>query len=165
MVDVRTAVAADVSAIQRVARASWHAAYGDFVADPAIEEMLAEWYSDEAVERGVTSDEVRYLVAEGSDDGILGYASTGPADEEGIAVLASIYVLPERWGEGIGTGLLKAAIERLRERGFERLRATVLADNDVGVAFYDRQGFERTGRHEEELGGETHDALVVERPL
>jgi len=165
MVEVRTAVVADVPAIQRVARASWHAGYGDFVADPAIEEMLAEWYSDEAVERGVTSDEVRYLVAEGSDDRILGYASTGPTDGEGVAVLASIYVLPERWDEGIGTGLLEAAIERLRERGFGRLRATVLADNDVGVAFYDRQGFERTGRHEEELGGETYDALVVERPL
>jgi hypothetical protein len=34
-----------------VTSASWHAAYGDFVADSAIEGMLAEWYSDEVVER------------------------------------------------------------------------------------------------------------------
>jgi len=166
MVEVRTAVSDDVPAIQRVARASWHAAYGDFVPESTIEEMLAEWYSDEAVEQGVTSDDVVYLVAESSGDDTLGYASAGPAaDEEGVAVLASIYVRPERWGESIGTALLESAVDRLRERAFDCLRATVLAENSVGVAFYDRQGFERTGRHEEKLGGEPYDALVVERPL
>lgn len=166
MVTVRTAASADIPAIQRVAREAWHAAYGEFVPEPVIEEMLAEWYSDGAVERAVTADEVVYLLAEAGQS-VIGYASAGgdPETEPGTAVLSSIYARPDRWGEGVGSALLDAVIGRLRERGHERLRATILADNDVGRIFYDRRGFEQVAEHTEALGDERYDALVVERSL
>ncbi len=165
MVDVRAAVPADVPAIRRIARESWHAAYGGFVPEPAIEGTLAEWYSEETVERGVTDDGIVYLVAEKESHDVVGYASATGGDENGAAILTSVYVVPERWGEGIGPALLEGVTGRLRERGFDRVRATVLADNEVGAAFYDRRGFERVAERAEELGGEQYEALVVERGL
>jgi len=121
MVDVLAAVIADVPAIRRIACESWHTAYGEFVPEPAIEGTLA---------------------AEKEGHGVVGHAGATAGGEDGTAILTSVYVVPERWDEGIGTALLEGVTGRLRERGFERIR-------------------ERA----EELGGERYDALVVERGL
>jgi hypothetical protein len=41
----------------------------------------------------------------------------------------------------------------------------VLAENDVGRAFYDRRGFDPVGNHEERIGGTARAVILVERPL
>jgi ribosomal protein S18 acetylase RimI-like enzyme len=153
-----------VSGIRRVAAAAWWATYGDSLPETAIDGALGEWYGEATVERAVQDDEVVYVVADA--DGIVGYAgATGDGAGPDTACLASVYVTPERWDEGVGTALLRAVAERLRARGFERLRATVLAENDIGRAFYDRRGFDPVDSHEERIGGTACAALVVERPL
>jgi ribosomal protein S18 acetylase RimI-like enzyme len=162
--EIHPAAVGDVPNIQRLARQAWQAAYGGFVTGQAIDEMLGEWYSDDALERAITAEGVVYLVAEEGGSAV-GYASATESDDSGTAVLSSIYVAPDRWGEGVGTVLFEAVAGRLQARGLERVRATVLAENDVGRAFYDRRGFERVDARETELGGNSYDALVVERPL
>jgi len=163
---VREARPADVAGIRRVAREAWHAAYGDLMTEAAIEATLRDYYDAEAVERAVGAETVVYLVAV-ADGRVVGYASGGANEESGpeTAELSSIYVDPDRWGEGVGSRLFGALSDRLRERGFGRVRAVVLAANGAGRPFYRARGFERVDEHEERVGGETHRALVLERAL
>lgn len=49
-------------------------------------------------------------------------------------------------GQGIGRRLLVLAIDRARDRGFERIELSVLHDNDAARALYSRLGFQMEGR-------------------
>jgi ribosomal protein S18 acetylase RimI-like enzyme len=48
-------------------------------------------------------------------------------------------------GRGIGSALMRAAIEKAAKRGLSRIELTVNADNAVAQALYIRMGFEREG--------------------
>ncbi|WP_226022251.1 GNAT family N-acetyltransferase [Halomicrobium salinisoli] len=165
MVDVRPAEPADVPAIRRVARGGWHAAYDDRLGADAVDAVVDDWYAPETVREYVTDDDVVYLVA--ADDPVVGYAAGGPDPDAAAATarLGAIYVRPDRWREGIGGRLLEELTDRLADRGFERLRIDVLAANDVGRAFYERQGFEAVARGEVELAGTVCGEVTYAGPL
>ncbi len=161
---VRSATPLDIPGVRRVASKGWHAAYGDIMSEKRIDETLSAYYAPEVVERAVVSGGVVYLVAV-TGERVVGYASGADAEERAEAELVNIYVDPERWGEGVGSHLFEDLRTRLRERGYERVRATVLAENDAGLPFYRRHGFERIDEREEVIGGESHRAFVVAREL
>jgi ribosomal protein S18 acetylase RimI-like enzyme len=159
---VREATVEDIPGIQRVARSGWMATYGDFLTETAIETILDDWYAAEQLERPITSTENVYLVAE--LDGIAGYASAAPtANEE--AQLYAIYADPDHWNDGLGTALLDGVRDRLSDRGIRRLRVEVLAENSVGVSFYESRGFERTSEREREVGSQTLAEYVYYRDV
>ncbi|WP_256298117.1 GNAT family N-acetyltransferase [Haloarchaeobius salinus] len=153
---LRPAERADVPGVQRVARAGWHAAYDDVMDPDTVDDCIDDWYDAETLVEAIEDDDVDYLVAT-VDDRVVGYASVGPTGDDhpaSVAGLYSIYVHPRCWGQGIGTSLFERCVTRLRERGFERLVLRVIADNDVGISFYRRHGFERTGEETVELKGQ-----------
>ncbi|HMB49094.1 MAG TPA: GNAT family N-acetyltransferase [Natronoarchaeum rubrum] len=169
-VRIRSARQSDASAVQSVARESWRAAYDDILDAETIERKLDEWYAvDELADSIARPDGVFLLAADGAtgeDDAVVGFVQAGrapeddgsgptPEDDTGDTyVLARIYVLPDRWGEGIGTRLLDQAIGAIRERGAATLRLGVFADNDAAVGFYEARGFERVREKTSELGEE-----------
>jgi ribosomal protein S18 acetylase RimI-like enzyme len=55
-------------------------------------------------------------------------------------------VAKERRGEGIGSALMAAAVERGRERGLHKLTLEVFAHNEAGLALYRKFGFVEEGR-------------------
>ncbi|MFC7211111.1 GNAT family N-acetyltransferase [Natronoarchaeum sp. GCM10025321] len=150
---VRDAVLGDVQSITRVAEAGWVSAYQDVLAETTIEAALAEWYSPTLTRERIEDDAVTYLIAE-QDDTVVGYAS-GAAADNSVVDLGSIYVTPDRWGEGIGTALLDTFETRWSTRGYDAVQLLVLADNEVGQSFYRAQGYEAVGERETELFGET----------
>lgn len=137
---VRSAVPDDVPLIREIAREAWHAAYDDIVGREAVEDQVDEWYAPEEVRAGIRRAD-SYVVVE--RDGVpVGYAfATVDGDDSEAATLGAIYVRPERWGEGVGTRLLARVADDLAAAGAERLSASVLADNGVGLSFYERLGF------------------------
>lgn len=159
---IRNATVEDIPEIQRVADGGWRAAYGDFLTETAIETILNDWYASERLETSITTENAIYLVA--GDDDITGYASAAPT-EDGEAQLYAIYVDPDRWNTGIGTGLLDTITERLTEGGIERLRVEVLADNTVGTSFYEARGFEQTAEHDRTVGEQSLPEYVYYRDL
>jgi ribosomal protein S18 acetylase RimI-like enzyme len=164
---LREAEPADVSGIQRVARAGWHAAYDDAMGPGTVDDCIDDWYDRETVAGAITDDDIDYLVAT-VEDRVVGYASVGPTEDdrpETVAGLYSIYVHPDRWGAGIGTALLECCTQRLRERGFERLCLRVIANNEVGISFYRSHGFEKTGEETVELKGQSVDEHEFARAL
>jgi putative acetyltransferase len=58
-----------------------------------------------------------------------------------VALLESMYVLPERRREGIGAALVDGFRAWAAERGAERLSVTTYATNADAIRFYEREGF------------------------
>jgi ribosomal protein S18 acetylase RimI-like enzyme len=134
---VRRAEPADVEAVREVGLRTWPVAYDGIVAPEFLEQGLAEWWSPEAVRRGIERGIT--LVAE--DPEVIGMVGLG--QDDGLWVMWKLYVLPDQQGRGIGRALLDGAIEALPD-GTERLLLDVLVTNEPAIRFYRANGFERT---------------------
>ncbi|WP_115865519.1 GNAT family N-acetyltransferase [Halorussus litoreus] len=171
---IRDATPEDASAVRRVARKSWHAAYDDILGVETVDSVVDDWYDAEGLARSVRRDDGRFLVAESSPDaGIVGFAqavlgdggANAATDGSTAAELPRIYVHPDRWAEGVGSALLDRIESWCREEGAGRLRLLVLADNEVGNAFYEARGYRTVGSRESEFEGQTVTDYVREKEL
>jgi len=61
------------------------------------------------------------------DNTIVGMASIAPLGEanSGTPTIVGVYVLPRYRGQGISLGLMRATVERCRERGFQKVHIDV----------------------------------------
>ncbi|NHN47477.1 GNAT family N-acetyltransferase [Halostella sp. JP-L12] len=161
-VTVRRAESDDIDGVRRVAERAWRETYDGVLPDDAVETMLSTHYSPEVLEEIVAADAERLFVAE--DDGeTVGYAASG-GSEAAVEGEISIYVDPDHWGRGVGERLLDRAVEDLAARDVDRVEESVLAENKVGTAFYEKH-FDRVGEREIEIGGETETVNVYEREI
>ncbi|MFC4448830.1 GNAT family N-acetyltransferase [Halorussus aquaticus] len=173
--DVRPATTGDVGDVRRVARESWHATYDDILGAEAVESVVDDWYDLFALRQSVEREDGLFLVAEREGDGgdaeteLIGFAQSVLGDEEraddAAAQLPRIYVHPDHWDEGVGSAMLDRVEAWAADRGAERLRLLVLADNEVGNAFYERRGYRAVGERESEFEGETVTDYVREKEL
>jgi len=77
--------------------------------------------------------------------------------------LGYLYVVPERWSEGIGGRLLDAVIDQARSRSCRRIRLWTHEGNERSHRLYRSRGFSPTGRVAD---GEGEWALeVADSPL
>ena len=88
--------------------------------------------------------EGRLLVAR--DGGLAGFVTVDPergryAQDTDRGLVTNLYVVPERRREGVGTALLAAAENRLREQGVETAALDVLAANEAARRFYRAAGY------------------------
>lgn len=89
-----------------------------------------------------------FLVAE-DEAGVAGYAYASQfRDRPAYAQTCedSIYVAPARVGQGVGTLLLTALIERARDAGFEQMIAVIGGAEPASVAVHATAGFVEAGR-------------------
>ena len=61
---------------------------------------------------------------------------------EGVAWIATVAVLPEYRGRGIGSALLQACEDKIP---LKRIRLCVRVSNDTAIRLYERRGYERVG--------------------
>lgn len=154
--EIRPATGDDVAAVNRVAERAWEHDYPEFVSRETIDDTVGDWYAEEKVASVVDADDAEIYVAD--DDGVVGFAHVVWDETEGD--LLRLYVAPGHRREGVGTDLLSAVRDELFGKGVERIRAMVLAENELGNAFYDHHGFERTGESETKIGEESHPENV-----
>lgn len=166
---VRQAAPGDAAAIQRVAARSHRAAYEPIVDDETLIEGVERdgFVTDlrELLRTVRGRDDVVYLVCERptvavvEPPAVVGFALFACDDsmtddyvtlEEGVTLLQSLYVDPERWGEGIGSRLLAAGVDRL-PAAVERVKLGVHRDNERAKAFYRARGFEKVAETTYEL--------------
>ena len=69
----------------------------------------------------------------------IGYALVVPDDSVGY--VAEFAVTPDRQGEGVGSVLMGALLDRLAADGVETVRLTARADEESVHAFYREHGF------------------------
>ena len=162
-VNVRTATPDDVPEIIRIGERGWNAAYGDILSQDTIDTAMAEWYDPDSIRNAIDREDWAYIVAEAAD--VVGFVSGGPRGEERVAAIGAVYVDPERWGCGIGTALLERFESCCHNQGCDRLEFRVLAENEVGVSFYRKHGYDVVENCTTELFGESVDEYVFRGPI
>jgi len=154
--ELRPATLEDREAIRTVARETWHDTYDELESD-TIDETIAEWYGDEALETAITKPGTAFIVAE-TDGEIVGFTHGVVTEDEGDVLRLSVH--PDHQGEGVGTALHERLREDLQDFNMERMRAIDLASNEGGQQFYEEQGFEQTGEGAVEIGGKERTEVV-----
>ncbi|ESS02883.1 MAG: acetyltransferase [uncultured archaeon A07HR67] len=91
-------------------------------------------------------------------------ANTKSFVDENEAELKAIYVHPDSWGDGIGTALLDRGLDALPD-WITTIRLETLADNAIGVRFYEARGFERVDTTTRTFAGEEYPVDVYAREL
>jgi len=74
------------------------------------------------------------------DGKMIGFVAGDPRPSDGLAWIATIGVVPEYRGRGIGRDLLRACEARMEQ---PRLRLSVRASNQAAIRLYEREGYER----------------------
>jgi GNAT superfamily N-acetyltransferase len=82
-----------------------------------------------------------------------------PGAREGEAELRRLYVIPERWGQGVGSRLLDAVLQRAQRAGATTASLSVLEKNNQARTFYEHRGW-RLATSE---GTHAHDGVVEVR--
>ena len=98
------------------------------------------------------------------DDAVVGWCDITPASFEGMTHVGRLGmgVKADCRGQGIGKGLLKAALNRAFKQGLERVELEVFRSNDAAVRLYEAHGFLREGVKvgARKLDGKTEDLLL-----
>lgn len=146
---MRAARARDAEGIAAVHVGSWRAAYprtraSELLDRLSVKEREAKW---------------RELFAEGSRlvlvaevDGRAGRLLLGRDAQSRcgngsarVAELSAVYVAPELWRRGLGTALVRTAMDELRGRAYSEATLWVFAENSAGRAFYFALGWQLDG--------------------
>ena len=94
-----------------------------------------------------------------NDQQMVGFIAGDVRRMEGVAWIATVAVLPEYRGRGIGAALLRSCEERIP---VNRIRLCVRPSNDVAIRLYERFGYARVGEWSKYYqDGES--ALVLEK--
>lgn len=161
VVTTKGATAEEADDICRICRASWREAYRDVLPSEYVEANVRLRYKPERIAGQIEENDGTpgWLVAlddgeserrEGTDktdetdqmnETVVGVIR-GDRPEPGVGEIFSLYVHPDRQGEGVGSALLTALTERQRERGATDQWVYVFADHDDAIGFYDSKGFD-----------------------
>ncbi len=103
-----------------------------------------------------------YLVAE-EDGQVAGYAGLLGAGWQGDVL--TLAVAADRWGQGIGTALLRALLAEAARRGCTEVFLEVRTDNSRAQELYRRHDFAEIGIRRGYYQPSGADALVMRRTL
>ena len=140
-VPVRAADRADLPALAEVFVAAWRGGYHGVIPEDVIEAMDT---TTAVTELGPSVDAAdrTTLVALDANGGIVGFTIFGPDRDRHAGYLASLYVSPAASGHGVGSTLLRAAIDAMP--GVD-ITLWVFAANVRARRLYERAGFHPDG--------------------
>jgi GNAT superfamily N-acetyltransferase len=90
-------------------------------------------------------DEGSALLAMASAEPLRGEDGAGPV-APGRCFLSYLFVVPERWGEGIGGAILDAVLAEAKLRRYSRIHLWTHENNERSHRLYGSRRFSRTGR-------------------
>jgi ribosomal-protein-alanine N-acetyltransferase len=94
---------------------------------------------------------------------VSGFVVGRQAADEGE--ILNVAVRRENRRKGEGQALLSAVLEQLHRRGVRRVYLEVRESNETGIAFYQEQGFAKTGRRPGYYRGPEEAAVLMEKKL
>lgn len=147
---IRKMAEEDIEKVQHVARASWNTTYEGIIPNAIQDNFVSSSYSSEMLKKRLS--ETLFLVAE-RDNEIVGFANFTPLKDERKVELGAIYLYEEYQGKGIGTDLLEAGIEQLKN--VKKIYVNVEKENEAGVTFYKSKGFRIETEYEDLFDGHT----------
>ena len=153
---VRAASPRDAASLAQVHRESWRTTYAgilplEVIARHAGTKNEATWRSRIAASRGLNAT----WLAERPGEGLLGFASCGPArgPVDGLeAEIYALYVLQSAQRRGVGRALVRAAARHFVRNGYFGFYLWVLKANRARM-FYEALGGQEVAERTERLGG------------
>ena len=147
---IRPATVQDAAAIASIQARAWRHGYAEIVEPDQMPDVsrTEPWWRERLVQGDADA-----LVFD-QDGALAGFAVAGAdrwGGEEGE--LYAIYVDPPAQGAGVGSALLAAAVEALRDGGFAAARLWVLEANGLARAFYERHGWRLDDGRQERMAG------------
>ncbi|MGI6358589.1 MAG: GNAT family N-acetyltransferase [Bacillota bacterium] len=156
---IRRASKSDIQGIQRVAEVTWRSAYDGVLRPDTVDNVLAEFYSEDSLKHSLEHPAVVFLVAEDNEQ-VVGFIQALPRPGKTDYELTRLYILPEYQRRGIGRQLQLNVEQQLDGR-----RLWVLVEQDIrgAIAFFHALGF--TGQRTLELPifGETLPFLEMSK--
>lgn len=140
MFQVRFGTAADAPAIQKIAYATWPAAYGSLMEPGQLQYMLEKMYALPELTKQLDDSNYFFLIAEDAVHSIVGFAAAS-LKENNTFHLHKLYVLPGFHKQHCGSLLLSRVIKEAKMRGGIAIELNVKRDNPAKF-FYEKQGFE-----------------------
>ena len=142
---LRDAQPGDAEAIAAVHVASWRAAYRHLLPDDLLDGLSvddrARWWR--RLLEAPRGDHVVVAERDGATEGFV-HVALGPPDGPDRGELVTLYLLPDRWGTGLGARLHDVGLDRLAGAGCAEARVWMLSTNERARRFYVRHGWERT---------------------
>ena len=143
---IRPATLDDIGQVRNLLVATWHDTYDSLLGVERVTETTNQWHALDVLAAQAARPNTSFLVASRNGESV-GHAFALEQDGD-VLLLSRLYVLPNRQRQGIGEGLLRAAVRR--HPGTKRVQLVVEARNTKALAFYGRRGFVVTGQIEEE---------------
>ena len=130
----------DIPDVRRIGWETWKATYGRFIPEEDLRAYHDEHYSVEALTRNFHRPSTRGYVAllRGKP---AGYMIMSFNKDAGRCNVASIYVLPESQGYGLGSRLMQEAFRAAREANYDRVWLGVMSENAPTITWYRSLGF------------------------
>jgi len=147
---VREATPDDTDAIVAVTVTGWRTAYRDIVAQERLADLpVARWRHEVHVGLRRPVEDAFSVVAEINGE-FAGYCFVAAPSREAelgpnVAELVAIYVAPDRWRQGVGAALMRAAMDRLSKLPYDEVFLWTFKENTPAIAFYERHGWRADG--------------------
>jgi len=145
-INIEAATVEDAAAIAHIQKEGWLATYPNEEHGITEEDILSkDFESEERIQR-----RIERLKAEGEttqtwiarqSGRVIGYSSAVRGDE--INKVVSVYLLPECQGKGLGSRLLRQALEWLGDE--KDISLGVVPYNKTAIQFYEKFGFRLGG--------------------
>lgn len=163
-VTIRTARPDDTPRLRELGITGWETTYSGFVLPHNRRAYLdGPFWSLERLAAIVADPACLALVAD-VDGAVAGFLTVEPTGA-GQVELTRFYVDPAARRGGIGRRLLDAAIDAARVGGARSMLVNVFADNTIGRAFYEREGFRLLRLEPTTVGDQQVGDAWYERPL
>lgn len=118
---------------------------------PMLEALVAEWTA------AFSNRAFRAFRAEGLESPVGTVAVRADLDVSGRGQLCRLHVLPQRWGQGLGSTLYEVAMLGLMSAGYKEASLWVLEGNSRARSFYERRGWSLVARSDAAVARSGHD--------
>lgn len=149
----------DLPTVRRILWESWMEAYRPFIPEEDLRAYHEATYRIESLTHLYDSRFVHGFIGE-ADGTAVGFARVHFHRNEKRLYLASLYLLPDHQGKGIGGGLLAAAERKTVAYGLPALWVGVMFQNERARRWYEQRGFRFIHQEPFRIGGTVVPHLI-----
>ena len=137
--------------VREVAGVVWPVTFQEILSPAQIAYMMQMMYAPEVMEREFKQGVQFHGIFDGEKP--IGYFTWGICHSEpNTAKLHKCYLLPEYQGKGIGSQMLRMAMDAAKAAGYARLRLNVNRNNAKAIKAYLRNGFQTVASVDNPIG-------------
>lgn len=169
-VEVRIAKETDILLLVNFCRDTFYNMWKDYNTDEDLATYMDEYFTPPVIAKELADSNITYLIASDQNK-TVGYCKLKRNYREGdlnflrVVEMQRMYTTKQTLRKGIGTQLMKRAIEMLRAENFEVMWLGVYEKNFNAIAFYSHFGFKPYGSHDFVLGNDVTTDILMMLPL